>query len=80
MAEGRARRFATAFLLACAAAAWAAYWGGRFFEARGRAEAAMDKLQPLLVRASQTRPSRRRSMPLSPTPTAPSPSRSALRC
>jgi hypothetical protein len=28
---------------------WAAFWGSRFFEARGEAEAAMDRLQPLLV-------------------------------
>ena len=50
MARARARRLAIRFALVCAAAAWAGYWGERFFEARGRAETAMDKLQPLLAR------------------------------
>jgi hypothetical protein len=35
--------------LAAASAGWAAYWGMRFFDARGEAEAAMDRLQPLVA-------------------------------
>jgi hypothetical protein len=41
------RRFVAAVFLFGAAGAWAAYWADRFFAARGRAEAAMAKLQPL---------------------------------
>jgi hypothetical protein len=36
-------------LLLVLAGAWSAFWGSRFFEARGEAEAAMDRLQPLLA-------------------------------
>lgn len=45
----RARRLLLTLALLAAAAAWAAFWAGRFFEARGKAEAAMARLQPLLV-------------------------------
>ena len=44
----RGGRLLAAFLLALAGA-WAAFWGRRFFAARGEAEAAMDRLQPLLA-------------------------------
>ncbi len=43
------RRLLLALLLFGGAGAWAAYWGNLFFTARGRAEAAMEKLQPLIA-------------------------------
>ena len=47
---GRLRRAALALLLFAAIVVWAGYWTSHFFAARGRAEAAMDRLQPLLAR------------------------------
>ena len=44
------RRAALALLLLAAILIWAGYWTSLFFAARGRAEAAMDRLQPLLAR------------------------------
>ena len=43
------RRLLAAAALFGVAAVWAAHWGSRFFEARGRAEAAMKRLQPLIA-------------------------------
>jgi hypothetical protein len=48
--RGRLKRAGLALLLLAAALAWAGYWASRFFAARGKAEAAMDRLQPLLIR------------------------------
>ncbi|HZG07402.1 MAG TPA: hypothetical protein VEZ70_00305 [Allosphingosinicella sp.] len=45
----RPRRLLLAFALFAAAAGWAGFWANRFFQARGEAEAAMDRLQPLLA-------------------------------
>jgi hypothetical protein len=45
----RARRLLLAVALFGAAGAWAAYWADLFFAARGRAEGAMERLQPLLA-------------------------------
>jgi hypothetical protein len=45
----RARRLLVACALLAAAGAWAGYWTERFFAARGEAEAAMARLQPLLA-------------------------------
>jgi hypothetical protein len=42
------RRLLAACGLFVAAGAWAAYWADIFFAARGEAEAAMQRLQPLL--------------------------------
>lgn len=43
----RARRLVVALAVFAAVAAWAGYWTNRFFAARERAEAAMERLQPL---------------------------------
>ena len=43
----RLRRILTATALFAVAGVWAIFWGSRFFEARERAEGAMEKLQPL---------------------------------
>ena len=45
----RVRRLLVALALLAAAATWAGYWANRFFAARGEAEAAMERLQPLLA-------------------------------
>jgi hypothetical protein len=45
----RLRSLLAAAALFAVAGVWAAYWGSRFFEARGRAEGAMEKLQPLIA-------------------------------
>jgi hypothetical protein len=44
------KRLGLGLLLLGLASTWALYWTGRFFASRREAEAAMDRLQPLLAR------------------------------